>query len=34
MFEYKNKVHFGIKFEFIKDKFVFSVVWVLDFTEL
>ena len=34
MFEYKNKVHRGMKIEFIKGKFVFSVVWVLDFAEI
>ena len=34
MFGYNNKVHLGMKIEFIKGKFVFSVVWGLDFAEI
>ena len=34
MFGYMNKVYLDIEIEFIKGKFVFSVVWWLDFAEI
>ena len=34
MFWYKNNVHLGIEIEFIKGKFVFLLVWELDFVKI
>ena len=34
MFGYKNKVHLGMEIEFINGKFIFSVIWGLDFAEI
>ena len=34
MFEYKNKLNLSMEIEFIKGKFVFSVVRELDFAEI
>ena len=34
MFRYKNKVYHDMEIEFIKNKFIFSIIWVLDFVEI
>ena len=34
MIGYKNKVYLDMKIEFIKDKFIFLIIWRLNFTEI